>query len=133
MKFRKDFVTNSSSSSFVAVFGKATDKDLAEKSATENGMEECLYRGSDLLKNWDNLYNWNTCNDWCWVDPFPDEDKIEADGLYFVYSECEDVGANDWGEINEDEVDKHCVSVIDRMNKIEGFDFIVDSGSGRNG
>lgn len=133
MKFRKDFVTNSSSSSFVAVFGKAIDKDLAKKSATENDMEECLYTGADLLKEWDNLRYWNTCNGWCWADPFPGKNEIEEDGLYFIYSDCEDVSADEWGEIDEDEVDEHYDSVTDKVYKIEGFDFRVDSSSGRNG
>ncbi len=133
MKIRTDFVTNSSSSSFVAVFGRSTDKDLAQKSAIENDMKECLYTGAELLKEWNNLQRWHTCNDWCWVDPFPDKDSIKEDELYFIYSDCEDVDADEWGEINEDEVDEHYDSVSSMINKIDGFDFTIDSGSGRNG
>ena len=43
MKFRKDFVTNSSSSSFIAVFGTSNNNEIALQSAKENGLDFCVF------------------------------------------------------------------------------------------
>lgn len=133
MKVRTDFVTNSSSSSFIAVFGKATNKDLAEKSAKENDLKECLYTGLELLDEWYKIKRVHTCTDWCFVDPFPNKEDIKEDGLYFIYSDSEEVSTDEWGEVNEEEVDEHYDSISNMINKVEGFDFRIDIGSGRDG
>lgn len=133
MKIRSDFVTNSSSSSFVAVFGKATNIEQAKESLEKSTMACYSITGKELIERYDELYRENTCDDWCWVDPFHNKEDIDENGLYFIYSDCDDVGTDDWGEINEDEVDDHYLSVTSQLDGLKGFDFNIESGSGRNG
>ena len=133
MKIRTDFETNSSSSSFIAVFGTAKNKDIALESANKNKLNEYIVTGKVLLEKWNELYRWNTCNDWCWVDPFQDKNSINEDNLYFIYSDCQDVEANEDGDISEDDLDEHYDSVSSMIDKLEGFEFKIRSGSGRNG
>lgn len=133
MKIRTDFVTNSSSSSFIAVFGVATDNEIALKSAEENKLLSHIMTGKKLLDDYEDLRRWNTCNDWCWVDPFQDKEKIIEDKLYFVYSDCEDVNTDEWGEILDEEVDEHYESINRMLDNLKGFDLNIEQGSGRNG
>jgi len=133
MKLRTDFVTNSSSSSFIAVFGTAKDKELALKSVKENDLDAYVVTGKELLEDYNSLYRENTCDDWCWVDPFPNKEEIKEDGVYFIYSDCEDVNTDDDGEILDEEVDDHYESVNRRLDGLKGFDLNIEQGSGRNG
>lgn len=133
MKFRKDFVTNSSSSSFIAVFGTSNNNEIALQSAKENGLDFCVFTGKELLNQWNAIYRENTCNDWCWVDPFPNKKDIDDNILYFIYSDCEDVNADEDGYICKDEVDDHYEEVSSKLDKLEGFTLNYSCGSGRNG
>jgi hypothetical protein len=133
MKIRSDFVTNSSSSSFIAVFGTAKDNDIALNSAKENKLDCYTLYGKELIEQYKQLHREYTCDDWCWVDPFPSKDKIDENKLYFIYSDCTDVMTDEDGYILEDELEDHSNSVSSMLDKLNGFDFEIEQGSGRNG
>lgn len=133
MKIREDFVTNSSSSSFIAVFGKAVDIEKAKESLKNTGLEMYAVTGQELKEDFELFHKEHSCTDWCWVDPFPKEEEIDENGLYFIYSDCQEVGTNDWGEILEEEVDAHQDYVSEKIEKLEGFELHMEAGSGRDG
>lgn len=89
--------------------------------------------GKELLDDYENLHYENSCDDWCWVDPFQDIEEISEDKIYFVYSNCEDVNTDDDGEILEEDIDEHYEYVINKLNGLKGFDLNIEQGSGRNG
>lgn len=133
-KFRIDFITNSSSSSFIAVFGVENNKELAEKS--KKLFEDNIFTGKYLKENWDELKT-DFTSSWCYVDPWHDYDKIEDDKLYFAYwsSEelTEDEDHNQSDGYDNDEVEEHENKVDSELKELKGFILEYDSWQGRDG
>jgi len=138
MKIRADFVTNSSSSSFIAVFARIADKEKAQPIIEKYGYD--TYTGEELLKamgnrSWSKLFEW----DWAGVDITPSEDYVQKniDSEFIFYSDSEDIDESD-GEpnydIDSDDFSEETMEAIDAVNIENGFvDVESDYGAGRNG
>ena len=136
MKFRNDFVTNSSSSSFIAVFGTEVNSVEANQSKMLDTYKDNIFTGKYLKENWDELKREFT-SEWWGVDPFIDQDEVEDDKLYFAYwsSEelTEDEDHNCGDGYDQDEVDGHHISVDNHLKDLIGFELEFASWEGRDG
>ena len=138
MKLRMDFVTNSSSSSFIAVFARVENKEKAQPIIEKYGYD--TYTGKELLKamgnrSWSKLFEW----DWAGVDVTPSEDYVQKyiDSEFIFYSDSEDIDESD-GEpnydVDYDDFSSYTIEAIDAVNKSNGFADVDSSyGAGRNG
>ena len=77
MKFRKDFVTNSSSSSFICCFARIADPEKAQAILDKHGDRIEVYTAEEVLANIKNR-RWGAWleADWAGVDVTPTEDYI---------------------------------------------------------
>lgn len=139
MKIRTDFITNSSSSSFIAVFAKIADKEKAQPIIDKHGYD--TYTGEELLKEIKNSNRWSKLFEWDWagVDVTPTEEYLQKNitSEFIFYSDSEDIDESD-GEpnydINYDDFSSDTIEAIDAVDKANGFtDIDCDYVAGRNG
>lgn len=140
MKIRLDFVTNSSSASFICIFGKPiTSKEIIEKYIKENNIPlnqyNGFYTGQYIIDNYKDICKDFANNDWCWADCIPNVNEINPDNIYYVDSDYDDMETDKYGDIPEEDLDRHYDRVYDDVTEKYGalFEFDFDQGSGRDG
>ena len=144
MKIRTDFVTNSSSSSFIGVFGEVKDNVELMECIKQFNLSEGDYKiftGEQLLEDMEDKWYDGYGADWAGVYISPSKDKINPNSLYFIFESYGGAGDSD-GEFWEDGYDDYDYNVsyedfgeskfIDSIRKCvdikeEGY------GAGRNG
>ena len=133
MKKRQGFVSNSSSSSFIAIFAEVTT-DKARKIAEELGLEIMDY---DRIKH---EAEWGLGADWAgvWIEPKFEEGK---EYIYHYNCCCDDSDFWTGGEYDYSGVDltteyfeDNDIKIVEIVNEENGFTKIEwGYGAGRNG
>lgn len=141
MKIRSDFVTNSSSSSFICCFARIADHEKAKSVLKEHDGVIEVYTAEQVLENiagsrWSNWLE----RDWAGVDVTPSAEYIKAhiDDKFIVIEDYFEINESEDGEPNYDiDYNDFCsgtTSAIDDITEANGFAEInVDYGAGRNG
>ena len=132
MKFRKDFVTNSSSSSFIICFARISDLDKASKILEKFNIQENIYTDDEVRDK----MHWGTLGaDWAGAEIFGVErilDKYPND-KYLIISECLEAEYDDDGYPTYS-YDFELNNIIPSITEENGFTNVdVAEGEGRDG
>lgn len=140
MKIRKDFVTNSSSSSFICCFARIADSEKAATVLSNHKNKIEVYTAAEVLSElsdskWSKWLEW----DWANIDATPSREYIEShmDDSFVVVTEYQDLEEDEDGEVNYyidySNFSKNTTDAIDAINKTNGFAEIdIQYGAGRN-
>lgn len=140
MKIRQDYVTNSSSSSFIICFARIENEEKAKSVLEKHNGRISVYSGEEVLhhvkrgrNSWSNWLEY----DWAGIDVTPSEDYImqHLDSRYVVTRDYDDLYADEDGEVDYDVCyEDFDTSVIDDITEENGFtDINCDFGAGYNG
>lgn len=143
MKIRIDFVTNSSSSSFIGVFARIEDKNKADKIIAKYGLAKDIKSGKEILEEM-NGYFYGYGADWAGVYLTPPKGKIKEDAQYIIWESYGGAGDDDsyfYGDYDEPDYDVDLDDFRDSeqeiyydINEDNGFtDISSGYGAGRNG
>lgn len=141
MKLRMDFVTNSSSSSYICCFARIANPEKAEKELKAHRKAIEVYTAEQVLENingsrWS---NWLEC-DWAGVDVTPSPEYIEShlNDKFIVIKDSFEIPETDDDcpdyNISYDEFCSETTNAINSITEANGFAEIqLDYGAGRNG
>lgn len=131
MKIREDFVTNSSSSSYIICFARIADKEKAEAVIKKHDLDVFDCQGVIGEKNWCGELGADWCGATIWnVDNVLAE---HPDDKYIIIEDGNEGIENDWGEVTYD-YDYSMDDAIAEITKENGFtDIEVAQGEGRDG
>lgn len=120
MKFRSDFVTNSSSSSFIGVFAKLGDYDKALSVLADHNLDEQIQTGKQILEDISRKYFYGYGADWAGIDITPRKDKIDPDAYYIVWESYDGADDNSYTIFDDDgyieDYDYSAVDLVDFEN-----------------
>ena len=131
MKIRNDFVTNSSSSSFIICFARIVDEEKARAVIERYGLD--VYDKEDVEgeKNWLGELGASWCGAVIWgVDEIL---NAHPDDKYIIICDSNEGIEKDWGEVEYD-YDYSMNDAIGDITEENGFaDIDVAEGEGRDG
>lgn len=135
MKIRLDFVTNSSSSSYICSFAKIENEELAKKIIDEFGLR--IVSGEEILAD-----AWGEYEGAEFAGVYIDLANVKRDSMYIYYEDFKGNDSDFWveegGYYNYDiDYDFFSISTrntIEAINEKNGFSEIQSGyGAGRNG
>lgn len=131
MKIRNDFVTNSSSSSFIICFARIEDEEKAKKIIDKYNLHVLDVEGVNEKKNWGGELG----ADWCGAIIYGVDNILSKypDSKYIVITDSNEAYYDDYGEPEYD-YDFDMDAVIGEITEENGFtDIDVAEGKGRDG
>lgn len=144
MKFRMDFVSNSSSSSFIGAFAKISDTEKAMPIIKKYKLESYIRLGEDILREITSKKFMGYGADWANVDLTPEAGTVNKDAKYILWESWGGAGEDDTSFYNEEfDTYDHTVvlsdfkeeeqNIYNNIKEENGFsDIIKDFGSGRS-
>ena len=138
MKIRKDFVTNSSSSSYICCFARVADPEKAQTIIEKYKHSIDVYTAQEALEemNARRWGKWLEC-DWAGVDVTPSEKYIQEhmNDMFVVVEQCEELYPDEDGYVDYDVCySDFYTEPIDNITEENGFtDIECGYGAGRDG
>lgn len=135
MKIRNDFVTNSSSSSYIICFARIVDEEKAKVIIDKHGIDVLSEKDVRCEMRWGELGA-----DWACACTYGADSILKAhpDGKYIILEECNDA-VEYWDEEEDSyeiiyDYDFRINDVIEDITEENGFtDVQIAEGEGRNG
>lgn len=130
MKVRTDFVTNSSSSSYIICFARIADEDKAKAIIDKYNLSVFNVEGVNKEKNWCGELGADFCDAIIY-----DVDEVlhnHPDSNFIIIEDSNEGFEDDWGEVEYD-YDFSMNDAIDEITEENGFANIeVSQGEGRD-
>ena len=134
MKIRSDFVTNSSSSSFISVFAKIKDKEKAGEIIKKQGLEKCIFSNAKLQKMKENDFGKCLSNNG--LDLAQVKEDSEWYDLFLLWEDYEDIGywEDDYSKFDISDFSMTSQTIFNSISEENGFE-VISSGfwAGYNG
>ena len=138
MKIRTDFVTNSSSSSFLVCFARVADMEKAQPILDKHKGNIDILTSEQVLKEierskWSRWLEY----DWAGIDATPSKEYINShlDSIFVVTDDYNDLEEDEDGYCDYDvEYTDFDIEVVEDITEENGFtDIDIQYGAGRNG
>lgn len=143
MKIRTDFVTNSSSSSYIVCFARVADNEKAKEVLDKYKNIIEIYNAKEVLEEIEGVYSWCEWLDCDWAGVYgitPDKEYIKEhmEDNFILIEQCQDIEEDPWGDTDYDvdyeDFDEEITDMINKIVEENGFSEIeIGYGAGRNG
>ncbi len=131
MKLRTDFVTNSSSSSYIICFARISDEEKAKAIIDKYNLRVFNVDGVNQEKNWCGELGADFCG--AIIYGVDEVLKNNPDSNFIIIEDSNDGVEDEWGDVEYD-YDFLMNNAIDEITEENGFaDIEVSQGEGRDG